>query len=192
MQSITLKDINAAKKRLNWGDIPPFYHMIANAVADLEGIHTHGFDHPLKRLIDRQNWNLQRLNGVTDEQGQIRVERKPKVHLFCGFYGGDYQVQCAPISDGGPVFVYTKGDPFIDFKVWDPGTMRSVFRLPQFKEFIVFGLTRGDEADSMLINYAAQLIDSLLHRLEKDIEIEQRRGQSLQDIIEEVSNAAKT
>lgn len=188
-QPNTLKEINIIKKRLSWGEIPPFYHMISNAVADLEGIHTHGFDHPLKRLIDRQNWNLDRLDGIESAMGKITVQRKPRITLFSGFQEKSFEVHCAPISQGGPVFVYANGDPFIDFKVWDPGTMRCLFRLPHFKEFIAHAFAKGDEADQLLVNYTAQLVDELLDKLAIDIDIEERKGQSLPQIINEIQQS---
>ena len=187
----TLKDINVLKKQLSWGELPPFYHMIANAVADLEGIHTHGFEHPLKKLVNRQNWNLDRLEGKIDENGEIHVSRKPKLTLYRKFQGQDYEIHCAPISDGGPVFVYTKGDPFIDFNVWDPASMSCIARLPKFADFIVYAYRDGDKADRMLIKYTSNIIELLLADLAKEIEIKEDKGQSIKEVIEEIEETLK-
>jgi hypothetical protein len=40
----TLKDINWYKKQINWGELPPFYHLIASSVSESEVILEHGFD----------------------------------------------------------------------------------------------------------------------------------------------------
>lgn len=187
----SLKEINILKKQLSWGELPPFYHMIANSVAELEGIHAHGFEHPLKRLVNRQNWNLDRLNGKMDPNGEIQVERKPRLTLFRQFQDGNYEINCAPISQGGPVFVYAKGDPFIDFRVWDPATMGCILRLPKFPDFIVHAYRKGDEADRMLIKYTSDIIDSLLETLAEEVEIEEDKGQSIKDVLREIEDTLK-
>ncbi|UAA40340.1 hypothetical protein KIH87_08410 [Paraneptunicella aestuarii] len=187
----SLKEINILKKRLSWGELPPFYHMIANSVAELEGIHTHGFEHPLKRLINRQNWNLDRLKGKMDLNGEIQVERKPKLTLYRKFHDGNYEIHCAPTSQGGPVFVYAKGDPFIDFRVWDPATMGCILRLPKFADFIVHAYRKGDEADRILIKYTSDIIDNLLTTLASEVDIEEYKGQSIKDVLSEIEDTLK-
>ena len=53
-----LKEINAYKKKLNWGDVPAIYHLAATSISDVDGILTHGFDSAFKQLLDRSNnWN---------------------------------------------------------------------------------------------------------------------------------------
>lgn len=185
-EELNLKEINGLKKKLSWGEIPPFFHMISTSLADLEGIHTHGFDHALKTLINRENWNLDRLNGKMDSSGEIIVNRKPQLALYRRFNNNDYEIQCAPISQGGPVFVYTKGDPFIDFRVWEPASMGNILRIPQFEEFIVHAYKKGDEADRLLIRYASDIIENLLAKLSQEIEIIEEYGQSIKDIIAEI------
>ena len=34
----TLKEINWYKKQINWGELPPFYHLVASSVSEAEGI----------------------------------------------------------------------------------------------------------------------------------------------------------
>ncbi|MCY7294101.1 hypothetical protein [Alteromonas sp. a30] len=184
----TLKEISNLKKKINWGELPPFFHMVSNSLADLEGIHAHGFDHALKRLIDRNNWNLERLEGHYNERREVVVKRKPEVILFSHFNKSDYEIGCAPMSQGGPVMVFTKGDPFIDFKVWEPATMSSIVRLPRFAEFIVYAYQKGDEADRMLINFAAQTIDNLLKILSDEVNIIEFKGQSILDLVKDIES----
>ena len=53
----SLKEINAYKKKINWGDIPTIYHLATSSISDLDGILTHGFNSAFKQLLDQQNWN---------------------------------------------------------------------------------------------------------------------------------------
>lgn len=186
VKALTLKDISSLKRKLNWGELPPFFHMVTNSLADLEGIHTHGFEHALKNLVNRENWNLERLNGRMNLQGQIQVQRKPRLTLYQRFHEQDFEIYCAPISQGGPVMVYAKGDPFIDFRVWDPARMSVVVRLPQFQEFIIYAYQKGDEADRLLVHFASNTIDALVQKLQTDIEITEFKGESLKQLITEV------
>ncbi len=183
----TLKEINSLKKKLGWGEIPPFFHMVSNSLADLEGIHTHGFDHALKRLVNRQNWNLDKLKGKMNQDGEIAVTHKPEITLYRRFNEDqDYEITCAPISQGGPVLVYAKGDPFIDFRLWDPATMGTILKIPKFSEFIVHAYKKGDTADRLLVHYASNIVDSLLQELSKDIQITEEKGESLKQIIHDI------
>ena len=186
LNALTLKNITTLKRKLNWGELPPFFHLVTNSLSDLEGVHTHGFEHALKNLVDRENWNLTRLQGKRTPLGDIRVARKPRITLYQRFHEQSFEIYCAPISQGGPVMVYAKGDPFIDFRVWDPSRMSQIVRLPQFQDFIVYAYQRGDKADRLLVHFASNTIDMLLQKLQMEIEIEQFRGESLKQLITEV------
>lgn len=39
----SLKEINAYKNKLNWGDIPSIYQLASNAIREMDGMLTHGF-----------------------------------------------------------------------------------------------------------------------------------------------------
>ena len=186
LTTLTLKDISTLKRKLNWGELPPFFHMVSNSLADLEGVHTHGFEHALKNLVDRENWNLTRLQGTRTLLGDIRVARKPRITLYQRFHEQDFEIYCAPISQGGPVMVYAKGDPFIDFLVWDPSRMSHIVRLPQFQQFIIYAYQRGDKADRLLVHFASNIIDMLLQKLQIEIDVDQYKGESLKQLITEV------
>ena len=67
----TLKEINWYKKQINWGELPPFYHLVASSVSESEGILEHGFDNAVKSLINKRNWNLDLLDGYEDDFGEI-------------------------------------------------------------------------------------------------------------------------
>ena len=51
----SLKDINAFKKQINWGELPAFYHLVAQSLGESEGLLSHGFDNAAKRIIDQRN-----------------------------------------------------------------------------------------------------------------------------------------
>ncbi len=78
----TLKEINWYKKQINWGELPPFYHMVASSVSESEGILDHGFDNAVKRLIDPRNWNLDLLGGHVTEMGEIVCEQNHESHYI--------------------------------------------------------------------------------------------------------------
>ena len=52
-ERLTLKAITQKKKNMNWGEIPPFFHMVSNTLSDLEGISVHGFDNAFRRIIKK-------------------------------------------------------------------------------------------------------------------------------------------
>jgi hypothetical protein len=74
-----LKEINALKKKLNWGDVPAIYHLVTSSLSELDGILSHGFDSAYKTILDRNTWNLPALNGHRDLDGNIEVKIKPKL-----------------------------------------------------------------------------------------------------------------
>ena len=75
----TLKEINWYKKQINWGELPPFYHLVASSVSESEGILEHGFDNAVKSLINKRNWNLDLLDGYEDDFGEIHTKHKPRI-----------------------------------------------------------------------------------------------------------------
>lgn len=182
----TLKEINRQKKSITWGEIPPFFHMVSNTLADLEGINVHGFDNAFKRLIKRSNWNLKRIGGQEKLSGEIAVERLPEIVVHRRFVGRNYEVHCMPLVDDEPVVLFTKNDPRIDFTVWDPSTMQCLVKLTDFSEFIQYAFTRGDEADKALVRFAADSIDKILRDLATDIKIVGLKGYSIAHIIKRV------
>jgi len=186
VESISLKAISQERKSSNWGEIPPFFHLVASSIADLEGMNVHGFDNAFKRLVKRNNWNLNRLGGEELLSGKITVERKPKLVVHRRFVGNNYEVHCMPEIDDEPVVLFSKNNPKIDFKVWDPSTMQCLIKLPDFIEFIRFAFTRGDEIDQKLVRYAALTVDNILKDLATEIDIVGLKGYSINHIIERI------
>lgn len=188
----TLKEINRQKKSITWGEIPPFFHMVSNTLADLEGMNVHGFDNAFKRMVKRSNWNLERLKGEEKLSGEIVVSRQPEVVVHRRFVGRNYEIHCMPLIDDEPVVLFTKNDPRIDFRVWDPSTMQCLIKLPDFSEFIQYAFTRGDEADKALVKFASDTIDKILRELATEIKIVGLKGYSIGHIIKNVEVESDT
>lgn len=185
-ERVTLKSINQEKKNLTWGEIPPFFHLVSSAIAEMEGMNIHGFDNPYKQIIKRSNWNLRRLGGEKKLSGDIVVERKPELMIHRRFVGNNYEIHCMPQIDDEPVVTFTKNNPKIDFDVWDPSTMQCLIKLPDFIEFIRYAFTRGDDVDKKLVKYASLTIDNILKDLATEIEIVGLKGYSIKNIIERI------
>lgn len=185
-EQLTLKAITQKKKNQNWGEIPPFFHMVSNTLSDLEGLNVHGFDNAFKRIVKKTNWNLNRLNGERKLSGEVVVTRKPRLVIHRRFVGNNYEVHCMPEIDGEPVVQYRRDDSDIDFQVWDPSTMQCLIKLPDFIEFIRHAYTRGDEIDKMLVKHASITVDNILKELATDIEITGLKGYSIKHIVERV------
>ncbi len=181
----SLKEIVNYKKRLNWGEIPPFFHMVSNTLSDVGGMNIHGFDNAFKRITKRTNWNLAKLGGRETYNGEIFVDRQPELEVHRRFIGTNYEVHCMPVLNDEPVVTYMKDDR-IDFKVWDPSTMQCLIKLPDFAEFIRHAFTRGDEADQLLVTHASELTEQVLRDLSEDIKIIGLKGYSIKKIIQRV------
>ena len=83
-QNPSLKEINALKKKLNWGDVPAIYRMATTAIGDLDGILSHGFDSAYKNILDRTTWNLDLLQGYKDAEGNLQVKiKRLNLLYFC-------------------------------------------------------------------------------------------------------------
>lgn len=185
-EKLSLKAITQKKKNMNWGEIPPFFHMVSNTLSDIEGMNVHGFDNAFKRIIKKSNWNLNRLGGERKLSGEVITNRKPKLLIHRRFVGNNYEIHCMPEINGEPLTLYRRDDPNIDFEVWDPSTMQCLIKLPDFVEFIRFAFTRGDDVDKMLVRHASDSINNILRELATDIDITGLKGYSIKHIIEQV------
>ncbi|XOV78214.1 MAG: hypothetical protein ACFHVJ_14870 [Aestuariibacter sp.] len=185
-ERLSLKEINTYKRRLNWGEIPPFFHMVSTSLSDIQGFNVHGFDNSFKRLTDRSNWNLRRLNGRVTMSGEIYVERQPEVAVQRRFVGKNYELHCYPLIHDEPLLLFKKNSAEIDFKVWDPSTMQCLLKLPDFTEFMQYAYTRGDEADKLLVEFASELLDNTLRDLNEEVKIISLKGSSIKSIIKRI------
>ena len=125
----TLKEINWYKKQINWGELPPFYHLVASSVSESEGVLEHGFDNAVKQLIDRRNWNLDILDGFEDDLGEIHTKQTHRIALNQEFTDRGFELWALPYAKDIIVDQYIKDNRFMEFRVWDPHSMKVLFRL---------------------------------------------------------------
>lgn len=191
-ENASLKDINRLKKELNWGELPPFYHMVANSLAELEGINQHGFDNALRRITDKRNWNLDALNGTELPGGEIQVVNAPRLALYRLYTVRGYEVHCFPYAKYKEVDQYIKDHPLMEFRVWDPHTMRNLINVAKLKEFFIFAMHRGDKADKALVRHAHKVTESVINTLKKQLNVVKDEGHNIGQFIQSMSLEANS
>ncbi|CAH9054678.1 hypothetical protein PSECIP111951_01087 [Pseudoalteromonas holothuriae] len=177
----TLKEINWYKKQINWGELPPFYHMIASSISEAEGILHHGFDNAVKRVLDKRNWNLDLLNGYEDENGLIHCEERPRLALHQVFTDRGFELWACPFAKNVQIDQYIKDNKFIEFNVWDPHSMKNLIRINQLHKFIGFYFERGDAADKALILHAHKVVHKIINFLHAEMNIVSIDGVTIKD-----------
>ena len=184
----TIKDINAFKKKINWGEIPSFFHLISNAVAETEGFITYGFDNAYKRITNRKNWNYELL-GVdpsidlkkVDHIEQLTPLRKPRICLYHVFNSNGYELLALPFIKDTVIDEYRKYDPNMEFQCWDPSEMKTLVRISQLHKFIAFNIKSGDEADMALIIHAHHVVNKVITMLEQEVDVCRTKGMTIKD-----------
>jgi hypothetical protein len=173
----SIKEINAYKKKLNWGDIPAIYQLAANSISDIDGILTHGFKNAFKQLLDQRNC----LNAV-EKQNDIMSKvttRKPKFSLNHNINEQQYELHCYPIINDERVLQAQLNNPLCPFIEWRLATMQMLFRLNSLLPFIVYTFQKGDIADHALIRFAHQRADELIILLQKLFNITDKKGYTI-------------
>ncbi len=184
----TIKDINAYKKKINWGEIPAFFHIIANAVAEAEGFINYGFDNAYKRIVNRHNWNYENL-GVdpsvdiqkVDHIELIQPLKKPRICLYHVFNSKGYELIALPYLKDILIDEYRSGDADMEFKVWDPSHMKVLVRVAQLHKFFVFNKKNGDEADMALIVHAYNVVNQIISMLQQEVNVCAIKGMSIKE-----------
>jgi hypothetical protein len=188
----TLKDINAYKKKLNWGEVPAIYHMATSTIGELDGILTHGFDSAYKRMFNKNQWNLSFLQAYKDKDGNTQVTHKPKIALRHIFNEQNYELHCYPIVQGERINRGLLKHPMCPFENWQPESMRMLFRVSSFIPFIIYSFQGGDEADMALIKYAHLRIEELIDILRESFDVIDIIGYSVADFCLEISRRKHT
>ncbi len=188
----TLKDINAFKKKLNWGDIPAIFHLAQGSISELDGILTHGFDNAYKRVLNRNHWNLELLGGFQDEKGDIQVKHKPKITLKHVYDEQNYELHCFPIVQGERLHSSLLRDPSCPFENWIAESMRMLFRINSIISFILFSFKNGDAADMALIKYAHLRVMKLIDVLNESFEIVDIIGYNIAEFYQEINRRSNT
>lgn len=167
----TLKEINWYKKQINWGELPPFYHLVASSVSEAEGILEHGFDNAVKSLLDKRNWNLDLLDGYETELGDIQCNKKPRIALHQVFTDRGFELWAQPYAKDVIIDQYVKNNRFMEFKVWDPLSMKCLIRINQLHTFIGFYFERGDKADKAIILHAHKVVHKIITFLQIQLNV---------------------
>jgi len=188
----TLKEINALKRQLNWGEIPAIYQMASIAVGDIDGILSHGFDSAYKQLLNKERWNLSLLGGRKDQNGQITVDEKPQIMLKHVFNETHFELHCFPVIHDGYVNSIVKNNPQCPFIEWIPERMQILFRLSNFLNFIVYAIQKGDHADIALIKFAYLKVQSLIVYLQQYFTVVEVKGRSIAHIYAELEKRYAT
>lgn len=181
----SLKEINAYKNKLNWGDIPSIYQLASNAIREMDGMLTHGFNNPFKQLLDQSNWNLKLAKQSSNITGKVSTG-KPKISLYHNINEQDYELHCYPMNNNEPVKEAQFNNPHCPFIVWTPQTMQILFKLNSLVPFIVYTFQKGDIADYALIRYANQRVDELISVLSQSFDIIDIKGYSIAEFCKEI------
>lgn len=183
----SLREINAYKKKINWGEFSNLYHMATTSASDLDELLTHGFDSGFKSLLNKNNWNLQALDGSKDVNGHIKVKLKPEIVLRHVYNEMGYELHCYPLIDGNIVtynLTNSKDCPFIQ---WLPEVMKQLFRVSSLPTFIISTVNKGDEADFALIKHIHIRIEELIELLRAHFNISSIKGYTVAEFFKEVS-----
>ena len=181
-----LKEINALKKKLNWGDVPAIYHLVASSLSELDGILSHGFDNAYKTILDRNTWNLLALNGYKDSNGNIQVKIKPKLILRHDYTDMGYELLCYPIVNGERINHPLVQEHTSPFQTWLPDSMRMLCRINSLVAFSIFTYQKGDEADLALIKYAYYRVEKLIEILSESFDLVDVEGYSIAKFYQEI------
>ena len=182
-----LKDINAFKNNLTWGEVPAIYHMASSSLGELEGILTQGFDSPYKQIFNKNLWNLPFLGGYQDKSGNIKVKKRPQIALKHHFSEQNYELLCYPVVDGERINHSLLNHPLCSFINWQVESMRILFKIKGLITFITFSFQSGDEGDMALIKYAHLKIEKLITTLNESFDIVEIKGYNLAEFCREIS-----
>ena len=175
----TLKDVNALKKKITWGDVPAIYHLVSSSLGDLDGILIHGFDSAYKRLFNPDTWNLPLLEASKDQQGHLTVKYKPKIMLRHEYNDMGYELHCYPVLHGET----QASSPFIN---WTPESMQMLFRINSLVTFSVYSYQSGDDADAALVRFAYHKVENLISTLAESFQIIEVKGYNIAQFYQEI------
>lgn len=186
----TLKDINWFKKQLNWGELPPFYHMVASSVSEAEGIFSHGFDNAIKRITNKRNWNLDLLGGEELDSGEIVCDNPPRIALYQAFTDRGFELLAYPYAKEKEIDQYVKDNKLMEFNLWDPHSMRNILRINQLHKYIQFYFQRGDEADKALILHSHKVVHKTIEFLKSELNVVKLSGVSIKEYYQKAERTA--
>ncbi len=183
----SLKEINAYKKKINWGDVSTVYQLFSSSVGDLDGILTHGFDSAYKEVLKPSNWNLSLLGAHKSADGSIQVKTKPKICLRHEYNDLGYELHCYPIIDGNLVFQSMINQDNSPFTEWYPERMQMLFRVNSLVAFAIYCYQNGDDADIALLKFSHYKVEQLITILSESFHITEVKGYSIAEFYREIA-----
>ena len=182
-----LKDINAFKLKITWGDIPALYHMVSTSVGEVDAILTHGFQSAFKDVLNPKHWNLSVLDGYIDKAGLIHVNKKPQIILHHKYMAMGYELHCYPVIEGVTITTALVKDPRSPFDRWHPEFMQRLFRISSFVNFCVQAYQNGDEADFALIKYAFITVKKHIDTLSESFDVVDVKGYNIAQFYQQIT-----
>jgi len=176
----TLKEINAFKRKINWGDVPAIFHLVSSSLGDLDGILTHGFDSAYKRILNPETWNLALLEASKDPQGNLIVKHKPKIVLRHEYNDMGYELHCYPV-------LHTNSEASCPFLNWLPESTQMLFRINSLVAFSIFCFQSGDDGDTALIKFAHQRVEELILNLTESFQVIEVKGYNIAQFYQEIA-----
>ncbi|MFC4654154.1 MULTISPECIES: hypothetical protein [Rheinheimera] len=183
-ESSQLREINRLKRKLCFGNIPPFYHSVATSLGMAEGMFKYGFDNSLDILTNQQNWNVKLLGGTDDGLGTVICPDKPRLSIYKVFTPHGFEVHCIPWKGNKEFDFDLVGHPLMDFKFWHPGIMRTVFKIAGLHTFIKLYFEHGDDADLQLIRHAHNLSEDFVEKLAPQFNTQKVFGVSVKNFFD--------
>ncbi|ALO34455.1 hypothetical protein CMT41_06790 [Colwellia sp. MT41] len=184
----SLKEINAYKKQINWGDVSTIYHMFSSSLGDLDGILTHGFDSAYKEVLKPNTWNLALLGASKSLDGAMQVKNKAQISLRHEFNDMGYELHCYPVVDGENVTQNMINQGNCPFHTWLPEKTQMLFRINSLVAFAIYCFQSGDEADKALLKFAHDKVETLITTLSESFQIIAVKGYSIAEFYQEIAN----
>ena len=182
-----LKEINAYKKKISWGETSAIYHLFSTSLGDIDGILTHGFDSAYKQILNPNTWNLPLLGASKNVDGSIQVKHKPQISLLHEFNDMGYELHCFPVIDGKIVTVTMINQGNCPFNQWAPEKMQMLFRINSLVAFAIHCFQYGDEADIALLKFAHYKVEQLITTLSESFQIITVKGYSIAEFYREIA-----
>lgn len=189
---LRLREINRLKKKLNFGNVPPFYHAVSTSLGLAEGLFRYGFENSLDLLLDQKNWNPACLDGKEDAMGLVTFGKTPRFSVYKVFTKQGFEIHCIPWLNGREVDSEYFNHPDMEFRHWVPATMKVLFRISQLHVFIQSYFNVGDDADLELIRYAHNISEDFINDLQEKLNVVKVHGISVKGFFDFVEKKHKT
>lgn len=189
---LRLREINRLKKKVTFGNVPPFYHAVSTSLGLAEGLFRYGFENSLDLLLDKNNWNLTALGGFENAIGQVTCDTMPRLSIYKVFTPSGFEIHCIPWMKNREFDMEMANHVDMEFKYWVPATMKVLFKVSQLHTFIQSYFDHGDEADLELIKYAHNISEDFVADLSTKLNIVKIHGISVKSFFEYVEKKHKT